>query len=149
MVLMLATVACSSPVADDAGSLNCGAAVDRANSVPSNYSPILDSVAIPSGILSVTQLDSGRWWAKSGLYVRAGVTFSISVKDGTGAGETTIGWGDADGASDAFGGGPCAGEEWLAFIGGYTVETPQCLTLVISNESGDSQEANVGVGAQC
>lgn len=111
---------------------------------------LLDAVALPTRRqLQVTESD-GRWWAKQGLLVRPGVPVDIEIV-GDDATQATIGWGnpgpesfhvrvDCPDPHDVPG--------WLAFAGGYTVDTPRCLPLRIRTATRETL-AHIPVGAPC
>ncbi len=59
-------------------------------------------------------------------------------------------WGNMNGeaASPVFAGGPCEGNQWLVYAGGFFVAEPGCASFVV-RVGVTAQHIDVGVGAPC
>jgi hypothetical protein len=113
---------------------------------------VLGVVALPTNVLQAVPME-GRFWSKRGLEVLAGVVVEISVAPEA-AGHAEIGWGSpgqpgtslrVNGCS-ALGGG--AVRPWLAFAGGYWVDSPACVPIVVRS-NGRAARVRVAVGVAC
>lgn len=108
------------------------------------FEVFLDAVALPTRqVLQVQQLPDGRYWAKTGLVVRAGARVDLDV-----VGEGLTEWGSPGVQGREQHVPACGGDGWIAFAGGYTVAAPTCLTLRV-RARGDEEEARIAVGAPC
>jgi hypothetical protein len=120
--------------------------------------PVLGVVALPASP-SARALATGRLggpgqprlFAKSALVVRKGSSFSLRA-----ATPKTLGFswnpheGDSSPTRSLLVKG-CKGSStsgWLAFVGGYYVDRPSCVALVVKTASG-TRRVKVGVGTPC
>lgn len=121
---------------------------------------VLDSVALPASptanALEVNNIDSSgstpKLFAKTGLMIRDGATFSIRVAPEY-ADRAQIGWGSPGPTATRITVESCQGPSaspsgWLAFPGGYYVHQPTCLPVIIES-AGKSQRVSIGVGTTC
>lgn len=145
------------PAPDDAWTLPCGDSIEQRDDLPEGYSAVLDEVALPFAPESDEALQAVRadqegvppFWSKIGLLVRAGtgVTLEIDAPER----KAVLGWGHG-GDPEYFGTAittrGCDGDGWLAFPGGFRVDDPHCLDLIVTTVSAQ-QQAQVGVGAPC
>jgi hypothetical protein len=132
--------------------------VDCAHSIATMRSPtpgtrvVLGVVALPTEVLSPVPVD-GRLWSKRGLEVLAGAVVDISVAREV-AGSAHIIWGNArePGSRQTVNGcsvlGCAADCGWLAFPGGYWVDAPACVPIVVRS-NGREARVGVAVGAPC
>ena len=92
-----------------------------------------------------------RLFAKTGLLIKAGATFELDVPSGF-SHRLSIGWGGAPSTpSHRLIVSHCTnpgGDRWLAYAGGYWVEHPACVPLVVKTGS-TQQQVHIGVGAAC
>ncbi|MFF7248864.1 hypothetical protein ACFZBU_33715 [Embleya sp. NPDC008237] len=90
-------------------------------------------------------------FAKAGLMVRNGAAVDIEVLPAAGNG-TSIGWGNGlPSASSVRVPGCTTGsteDSWAAFPGGYHVDRPGCVTLVVRSR-GLQTKVHIPVGADC
>ena len=119
---------------------------------------VLGVVSLPVSP-SVQQLRTGlpdranpRLFAKHGLSVRAGTSFDLIIVDPT-DGQVAMGWGNANevepGLHLSVRACPAAGSsEWLAFAGGYYLDRPACITLIVRTAQ-DEARVRIGVGTAC
>lgn len=150
----------SSAAADgaDEQALECGNSIDG-GPPPAGMQVVLGAVALPAspGSRALQAAASGGGagmpglFAKTGLLVRAGVEAEISV-DAPAGERAGIGWGGAPsrpGRRFVVPACPDArGTGWLAFAGGYWVDRPLCLPLVV-RAGGREQRVLIGVGRPC
>ena len=137
--------------------LDCSAHI-LAHGPPPSYRVVLGAVALQvwpdSGILQTSSDQTGgvpRFFAKTGLLVRAEVSSTITVKAPSHR-VARIGWRNgyitptrrlqipacpADGTS-----------RWLAFPGGYWVDRPTCVEVTVHTRR-DTEPEHVAVGARC
>ncbi|MET7304448.1 hypothetical protein [Embleya sp. NPDC005575] len=90
-------------------------------------------------------------FAKSGLLVRDGAVVDIEVVPAPGNG-TSIGWGNGRLPARSVRVPGCTSgsteTSWMAFPGGYYVDRPGCVTLVVRSR-GLQTKVHVPVGADC
>jgi hypothetical protein len=98
-----------------------------------------------------TGRDGARLFAKSGLWVKSGATFTLTVAPAT-RGRLTMTWGDAGEGNhgvvmtDA---GCVAGHAgWVNYVGGYWISHPLCATLVVTS-GGRRRSVRIGIGTGC
>ena len=150
----------ASPSSDvaDSQTLTCGNSIDG-SAPPADLEVVLGAVALPTspGSRALQAADIGgeagvpALFAKTGIVVRAGVAAELEVD--VPAGERAgIGWGgEPSHPSQRFAVPACPdarGTGWLAFPGGYWVDRPGCLPLVV-RAGGQEQRVRVGVGRAC
>lgn len=92
---------------------------------------------------------SPRLFAKTGLFAKPGVRFTISVPTRL-VHRVHIGWGNPAPLSRTVVVPSCQGiaGEWLAYAGGYWVDRPACIAVVVRAKSG-SRSVHVGLGKPC
>jgi hypothetical protein len=90
-----------------------------------------------------------RLFAKTGLLVRPGTTFELIVP-GQFASRLSIGWGAPGTPSHRVLVGNCAGTGggWLAYAGGYWVDHPACVPIIV-RAGGKQQQVHIGIGTAC
>jgi hypothetical protein len=92
-----------------------------------------------------------RLFAKTGLVFKAGTTFELVVPAEF-SDRLSIGWGGAPSApSRRLIVSNCAnrgGAGWLAYPGGYWVDHPACVSLIVKAGS-KQQQVHIGVGTAC
>ena len=121
---------------------------------------MLDIVALPASptanALEVNDIGSSgstpKLFAKAGLMIRDGATFSIRVAPEY-ADRAQIGWGSPGPTAAPITVKSCQGPSaspsgWLAFPGGYYVDQPACLPVIIES-AGRTQRLSIGVGMSC
>jgi hypothetical protein len=111
---------------------------------------VLDAVALPTGLVLQANESSERGWlfAKQGLVVRADTVVDLEVPAAAAA-HVRIGWGSPGPQGHRLRVPGCPSESgWLAFAGGYTVNTPRCVPLMV--RSGEREvQVRIGVGVPC
>lgn len=124
----------------------CLSGIDRVDDPPPEYESVLGVVALPTGSLSTSFISARNvHWAKSGLLVKAGEAFRIRVAAGDET-QVIIGWGALEG--NQVEGHACGEDGWIALAGGYEVDKPRCVGLLVFD--GDQiAEVAVGVGVSC
>ena len=138
-------------------SLACGDYIDT-EAPPEDLQVVLGVVALPSSPRSAALQtsptgESGphRLFAKTGLLIKPGATFELVVPD-----EFTkrlgIGWanGPATPAS-SLSVVSCPNpkdSEWLAYPGGYWIDRPACVPLIVK-AGGKEQLVHIGLGTAC
>ena len=150
------TSAASSTVAP---AFDCGDYIGTA--APASLAPlqvVLGVVALPTspqnpalGTSLTGQTGPQRLFAKTGLLIKPGATFDIVVPTQY-ADHVRIGWGNGPIApTTRFAVADCAnpgGTEWLAYPGGYWIDHPACVPLIVMAD-GKQQQVHVGLGTNC
>jgi hypothetical protein len=134
--------------------LDCGSFIGG-HAPPASMQVVLGVVALPAspGYSALQTSLSGdgplRLFAKTGLLVKPGTTFELIVPAPF-TSRLGIGWG-----SPATPGGRllvdnCAGTGggWVAFAGGYWVDHPACVPVIV-RAGGKEQQVHIGVGTAC
>src|SRR5690242_15516752 len=91
-----------------------------------------------------------RLFAKTGLFFRPGTTFELIVPARF-ASRLRIGWGNPGTPSQTVGVSNCAspgGGGWLAIAGGYWIDHPACVPIIV-RAGGRQQQVHIGVGTAC
>jgi hypothetical protein len=91
-----------------------------------------------------------RLFAKTGLFFRPGTTFELIVPARF-AGRLRIGWGNPGTPGQTVEVSNCAnpgGGGWLAIAGGYWIDHPACVPIIV-RAGGKQQQVHVGVGKAC
>lgn len=126
----------------------CGPA-DHDVDVPESYATIADAVALPTADSADRALQtshradepSPNYFGKTGLLVQAGVAFTIEVAEPP---ETArIGWGSPAEFGSKIRADGCPGEGWMAFAGGFLVNEPHCVEVVVTAR-GEQERVQVG-----
>jgi len=149
-----------SPTTD--GALDCQMPIGSAASPPEYVTSIRGAVALQTSTSNRRALQtsrdrdaaasSQRYFAKSPLFVRTeGTSAAIRVARRA-RGHVALSWGNTDHDSIAtreFTVGPCpGGGEWIVFPGGFYVDKPRCVELIV-RASGRDQRVTIGVGSPC
>ena len=92
-----------------------------------------------------------RYWAKQGLLVKPGTSFELIVPVAW-VSRLTIQWGSPGTPTRHLWVTNCrskrAGAHWLAFAGGYTVNKPSCVPLIVK-AGNQRRTVHIGVGKAC
>ncbi len=132
--------------------LHCGDAISSGPAPLADDVPISNAVVLPKVALQANRTGefdpSAKWFAKVGLFVRSGASFMLSVPDDW-MGRLSIGWGSpATRTMNLHVSGCTSDIRWLVFAGGFWVDEPSCVPIVVN--SGSQQETvQIGVGAAC
>lgn len=149
------TLTASTPVA---GKLRCGNPIDT-HAPPAGFEVVLGVVALPSSpshpALQTIHTGEGhgprRLFAKTGLIIRSRTTFELIVPAQV-ADHMSIGWGGAPATpghrvvvSNCT---TTADSRWLAYAGGYWIDRPACVPLIVKVGT-RQQQVRIGLGAPC
>lgn len=91
-----------------------------------------------------------RLFAKTGLFFRPGTTFELIVPARF-VSRLRIGWGNPGTSSQTVDVSNCAspgGGGWLAIAGGYWIDHPACVPIIV-RAGGRQQQVHIGVGTAC
>ncbi len=147
----------SRPLPNEA-TLACGDYIDTAAAPPEDWQVVLGVVALPSSPRSAAlqtsltgETGSHRLFAKTGLLIKPGATFDLVVPD-----EFTkrlgIGWANGPAIpASSLAVMSCPnpkGSGWLAYPGGYWIDRPTCVPLIVK-ASGKEQRVHIGLGTAC
>ena len=90
-----------------------------------------------------------RLFAKTGLLIRPGTTFELIVPARF-TSRLSIGWGAPGTPSHRLLVGNCAGKGggWVAYAGGYWIDHPACVPIIV-RAGGKQQQVHIGVGTAC
>ena len=142
------------PAAESA--LDCGSFIGNSARV-APLQVVLGVVALPAspGYPALQTSLSGdgngplRLFAKTGLLIRPGTTFELIVP-GRFTSRLSIGWGAPATPSHRVLVGNCAGADggWLAYAGGYWIDHPACVPIIV-RAGGKQQQVHIGVGTAC
>ncbi|MFJ8743880.1 hypothetical protein ACIRL2_31450 [Embleya sp. NPDC127516] len=136
--------------------INCLHTIGERPEPTSDSTVVLGDVALETGRRLQTTKSTGTEYlhplfAKSGLMVRNGAVVDIEVLPAPGNG-ASIGWGNGQSSAVAVRVPGCTtgstANSWTAFPGGYYVDRPGCLTLVVRSR-GLQTKVRVPVGADC
>jgi hypothetical protein len=143
----------SSATPADESVLECGSYIDD-NAHVAPLQVVLGVVALPvsPGYPALqTSLANGplRLFAKTGLVIRPGTTFELIVPAPF-TSRLSIGWGTerpgrrvvVSNCASPGGGG------WLAYAGGYWIDHPACVPIIVRAD-GRQQQVHIGVGTAC
>lgn len=125
---------------------------------PRNHEVVLGVVALPSSPTHPALQTAGgggggplRLYAKTGLIVRSGTTFEVIVPHRV-SDHLRIGWGGGSitpsqrvAVSDCPAKG---GKGWLAYVGGYWIDHPACVPLIVKVGT-RQQQVRIGLGTPC
>jgi hypothetical protein len=136
--------------------LKCADQLGWPKSPPSSsYTVVLGKVALPTKkAFAAVRLDrtpKSKFWAKQGLLIKPGASFELIVPAAW-TSRLTIEWGNPGAATTHLWVTNCrskkAGAHWLAYAGGFTVNMPACVPLIV--KVGDNQRTvHIGVGKAC
>ena len=133
-------------------SLDCNAIGDE--DPPPDYTVALGRVALPAaatfGTLQAARQGDGRWFAKTGLGIRAGTEWRLLVPRAA-RGPLLIGWGSPGVPRRVVSPPPCdipSTSGWLWFPGGFFVSRRGCYPVVVV-AAGRRETLPIAVGAPC
>ncbi|OPC80120.1 hypothetical protein B4N89_03390 [Embleya scabrispora] len=139
--------------------VDCAGRIATQAAPPVGYTVLLGDVALETDRRLQTSRTTGAesahpLFAKSGLVVRGGTVVDLEVVPTPGHG-AAIGWGNRDTTAGAIRVPDCTegttgtGEPaWVAFAGGFHVDRPGCVTLIVRSR-GLRTRAHIPVGADC
>ncbi len=139
----------SSPGVGAPPAVDCEHVIDRLEAPPPDLEVLLDAVALPTRtVLQANESgEPGLLFAKHGLVVRAGVEVEVAVQAPSGR-RQLLTWGSPGPEGAAVRVPPCTGASWIVFAGGYLVDAPACVRLVVRSV-GREARTQVPVGAPC
>jgi hypothetical protein len=146
----------SSAGVEGPGLLACAASIGSAPAAPPDLQVVLQDLALPTGMVlqaspSGESDPAARLYAKWGLVVRAGAVVDLQVAPGW-EGRARIGWGNPASPSLSVHVPGCpqpsGPAQWLHFAGGYYVDQPACLPLII-RAGGQQARVFISVGVAC
>ncbi len=116
---------------------------------------VLGSVGLPGRPVESRALQTSRagarLFAKSGLWVRSGARFELTVTTAL-RGRVTMTWGNAGegnhGTTLIDRGCRPNRSPWVNFVGGYWVRRPLCATLIVTSDR-RRRRVRVGIGKAC
>jgi len=137
--------------------LACGDYIDN-NAQAAPLQVVLGVVALPvsPGYPALGTSLSGdgngplRLFAKTGLVIRPGTRFELIVPARF-TSRLRIGWGKPGTPSQRVVVDDCAntgGRRWLAYAGGYWIDHPACVSIIVS-AGGKQQQVHIGIGTAC
>ena len=137
--------------------LACGDYIDN-NAQAAPLQVVLGVVALPvsPGYPALGTSLSGdgngplRLFAKTGLVIRPGTRFELIVPARF-TSRLRIGWGKPGTPSQRVVVDDCAntgGRRWLAYAGGYWIDHPACVSIIVS-VGGKQQQVHIGIGTAC
>ena len=137
--------------------LACGDYIDN-NAQAAPLQVVLGVVALPisPGYPALGTSLSGdgngplRLFAKTGLVIRPGTRFELIVPARF-TSRLRIGWGKPGTPSHRVVVDDCAntdGRGWLAYAGGYWIDHPACVSIIVS-VGGKQQQVHIGIGTAC
>ena len=149
-------LAASSATPAPESALNCGDVIGT-SAPAAPYQVVLGVVALPASPghaalgTSLTGEGNGplRLFAKTGLLIRPGTAFQLIVPAPF-TSRFSIGWGNPGIPSHRVLVGNCAGTGggWLAYAGGYWIDHPACVPVIV-RARGKQQQVHIGVGTAC
>ena len=148
--------ATSSAAPAGASALACGNYIDS-NATAAPLQVVLGVVALPASprypalqtSLSGDGSGAPRLFAKTGLVIRAGTTFELIVPAPF-TKRLSIGWGLPSRPHHRVVVNSCPdlGGGWLAYAGGYWIDHPACVPIIV-RAGGKQQQVHIGVGKAC
>jgi hypothetical protein len=100
---------------------------------------------------------NARYWAKTGLDIKAGASFELVVPPEW-RGRLSVGWGNGAPRTTRLQVAACRwmpspsqsspARAWLGFAGGYWVRNPACVSLLVRTAH-RTRRVHIGVGAAC
>lgn len=148
----------SSPAPAAESALECGNFIGTEPPPPS-FQIVLGVVALPTSprhpALGTSLTGDGnsrpRLFAKTGLIVKAGTTFELIVPP-LAADHLSIGWGGAPATPSGrvliHNCAKTSASGWLAYAGGYWIDHPACVTLIV-DARGQQEQQRIGLGTPC
>ncbi len=146
LILCLALGACDAPptpAPTPAPGLTCPQTIAYVDPVEPGLEVVLDAVALPTGTALEAHPTSEPGWlfAKRGLLVRAGHEVRLRIHPDT-AQHARLDF------PEYFPAGCSTLPGWLVFAGGYVVDAPQCVRVLVSAAE-QTTERRIGVGVTC
>jgi hypothetical protein len=148
--------ATSSATPPSGSALACGNYID-ANASAASLQVVLGVVALPTSprypALQTSLSGEGdkalRLFAKTGLVIKPGTTFELIVPAPFNH-RLSIGWGLPGMPSHrvAVNSCPSPGGKWLAYAGGYWIDHPACVPIIVK-AGGKQQTVHIGIGTPC
>ncbi|MBE1487768.1 hypothetical protein [Plantactinospora soyae] len=139
------------PVPAGASLVSCAHVIDHLDAPPADRVVVAEVVAVPVGLLEVHpagKAGPARFFAKTGMVVRADSTVDLSVPAGS-AGRTVIGWGSpAEPARQVRLPGCPDRTGWVAFAGGFWLDEPACVPLTVRS-NGRDERVRMAIGVDC
>jgi hypothetical protein len=144
------------------GDLDCQMPIGGAFSLPGYVAPFGDAVALQASSSNSQALQTSRdpsakvaflrYFAKSPLFLRTQHGRAAIVVSRRDRGHVALTWGNTDHdavATRRLVVGPCPGGiGWIVFPGGFYVDKPRCISLIVRTLGREHQVA-VGVGSPC
>ena len=136
--------------------LNCADQLGWPRTPPAGYAVSYGRVALPTTkAFSAVRLDpskpNSKFWAKQGLLIKPGTSFELVVPAAW-TSRLTVGWGNPAHATTHFWVTGCAskqaGAHWLAYAGGFTINKPACIPLIVKTATAQ-RTVHIGVGNAC
>jgi len=140
----------ATPAGESVLPCSAGTAVSQAQVAPLQV--VLGVVALPAspGYPALqTSLTGGpqRLFAKTGLVIRPGTTFELIVPARF-TSRLSIGWGTPSQRVVVSNCASPGGGGWLAYVGGYWIDHPACVPIIVS-AGGKQQQVHIGLGTAC
>jgi hypothetical protein len=88
-----------------------------------------------------------RLFAKTGLFFRPGATFELIVPAGF-TSRLSIGWSTPSHRVVVRNCANSGGGRWLALVGGYWIDHPACVPIIV-RAGGKQQQVHIGIGKAC
>lgn len=136
------------------GTIPCDSVIGSAVAPPPGLTVVVDDVALPLQRALDPSPTGGsgspRLFAKQGLLVRAGAQPELRVPADWES-RAWIGWGNPAGPASFVTVSACSpsgSDPWIAFAGGYYVDEPACVPIVVRS-AGRETTVRVGVGVAC
>lgn len=136
--------------------LACADQIGWPRTVPPGYAVSYGRVALPTGkAFSAVRFDpskpKSKFWAKQGLLVKPGTAFELIVPAAW-TSRLTIEWGNPGHATTHLWVTSCAskqpGAHWLAYAGGFTINKPACIPLIVKTSTAQ-RTVHLGAGKAC
>jgi hypothetical protein len=160
-VLALAVLVLGLPGSANAGedtvvptaALPCAHVIDSSGPPYAGWTKVLGKVWLPRHTLGSGATDDfpegPRRWLKQGLAIKAGSALTLTVPDAW-RGRLAIGWGSPAQPSEQVTVDNCtyAGQQWLAYAGGYWVDKFACVPLIVES-GGQRRTVHIPLGEPC
>jgi len=144
----------SSPLpSGDPGTVACDTVIGGSAGPPTGSEAVLDDVVLPVGQILQPSPTGGsgspRLFAKQGLLVRAGARPELRIPTDW-DGRAWIAWGQLEPADVVTVSAcpPVGSDPWIAFAGGYYVDEPACVPVVVRS-GGREATVRIGIGVSC
>lgn len=142
----------SSATADGESVLSCSTGIRVSDAQVAPLQVVLGVVALPVSPAYPalqTTLTNGphRLFAKTGLVIRPGTTFEVIVPARF-TSRLSIGWDTPSSRVVVSGCARPDGGGWLGYVGGYWIDHPACVPIIVS-AGGRQQQVAIGLGKAC